>query len=117
MNKARKNILQRLRQHQLTNPVNAKIPVYKPEYDWDKEQRITKFSQFLQAVHAQVFRLKHKHWTEKLFQILEQQGIAQILLSIDSSLAKEIQLNQPDNLQLIDYQAAMESRKKRNYSA
>ena len=118
MNNARENILQRLRQqsNMATNTKNIpKVPVYIPNYHWTREQRVEKLSQHLQAVHAQVFRVKKDNWTNTLFDILAQKSVSNLLLDTTGYLGQEIATNNSAveklSLKLSDYPVTSTSSK------
>jgi len=105
MTNARQNILQRLNQ---SDSIDAeKVPVFVPEYHCTKEQRIEQFSQHIEAVHGQVFRVQLNNWQQELFRLLEEKSIHYLLLSDKTKIGQDIV--KPESLELLDYHQAMES--------
>jgi L-lactate dehydrogenase complex protein LldG len=107
MTNARQNILQRL--NQIQSIQNETVPVFVPRHHWDKKQRIEQFTQHIEAVHGQVFRVQQNNWQQELFRVLEKKFITYLLLSDKTKIGQEIITNKPYSLELLDYHQAMES--------
>ena len=106
MSSAREHILKRLKQNRV--PDSGEVPVFVPCYDWTKEQRIEQFSQQIQAVHAEVHRVKKENWSGQLFELLEQKLVTQLLMSQATDIGADLVNNQPDNIHLLEYKQTIE---------
>lgn len=114
MSSARENILNRLRQNTL--PDSGEVPVFVPHYDWTQEQKITKFSQHIQAVHAEVYRVKKQNWLAQLLELLDQKSVTQLLMSQTTEIGKEVLGNQPDSVRLFEFEQTIENWKAELFS-
>jgi len=115
MTSARQNILQRLNQNHLMH--NEPIPAFVPRHNWNKEKRIKQFTQHIEAVHAQVFRVKQHNWQVEIFNILQKKSIQYLLLSDKTKIGQEVTSNPPYSLEFLDYHQAMESWKPEFFSS
>lgn len=106
MNSARENILNRLQQNTFSEI--PEVPLYAPVHHWTQEQKIEKFSRHIQAVHAEVHRVKNKQWIECLKQIVTQKSIQKLLLSQQTEMGMEIAKADLEHLTLLEYKQSME---------
>lgn len=106
MSSAREHILKRLKQNRV--PESGEVPVFVPRYDWTKEQKIEKFSQHIQDVHAQVHRVNKENWIVQLFELLQQKSVTQLLMSQATEIGKEVLGNQPDSVRLLEFEQTIE---------
>ncbi len=106
MSNAREHILKRLRQNTIAD--RGKVPLFVPAYNWTQEQKIEQFIQKIQDVHAEVHLVKKASWLKKLFEILAQKSVGQLLLSRATEIGREIVDNQPDNIHILEYSRTLE---------
>ena len=106
MSNAREQILKRLKKNTL--PENAEVPLFVSDYNWTHEQRIEQFSQLIQAVHGQVYRVKKENWIAQLNEILAQKNVTQLLISPLTEIAQQVIEHQPDGIQLVQYRQTIE---------
>lgn len=111
---ARERIFNRLKQNTL--PDSGTVPLYVPEYDWPLEEKISRFCDNIQAVHAQTHRVNRDNWLTQLFSILAQNSVSKLLLSHTTDLSKELLTHCPDGIELLDYQPAVEQWKTELFS-
>lgn len=107
VNSAREQILKRLHQNRV--PDSGEVPLFVPRYDWTHEQRIEKFCQHIQAVHAEVHQVKKEHWLGLLLSLLEQKSVTQLLMSQSTEVGKEVAANHPDSIRLREYKQPLEN--------
>jgi len=107
MNSARENILKRLNHSAV--PSSGEVPLFVPKYDWTQAQKIEKFSQVIQAVHAEVHRTTKADWLATLTKILEQKNVLRLLMSQTTEVGKEVVANSSDAIELLEYEQSMET--------
>ncbi len=107
MTNARDNILKRLHQKQPVQPGDVKE--YIPQQQWNQEQRIEHFSQHIEAVHAQVFRVQKHNWQQQLFDILSVKSIRCLLLSVTAKSELDSINNPSYAVKLLPYEQTIES--------
>jgi len=78
MSEARNDILNTLRQQRVT-AVDAPEP-YRPQHNWDLQQRIERFSEAMCAVRGEVVRLPDGDWIDWLNKELPTRGYSRILV-------------------------------------
>ena len=106
MSSARENILKRLKKNTL--PENVEVPLFVSNYNWSKEQKIAQFSQQIEAVHAQVHRVKKESWIAQLSEILVQKSVTQLLISPTTKIAQQVMAHRSDDIQLVEYTQTIE---------
>ena len=114
MNKARENILNRLKKNCISD--NGNVPLFIPEYGWTTEKKIEKFTSNIQAVHAEVHRTSMSNWFDTLLKVLEQKQIKSLLVSRETDIGQTIYRQMPEFIQLIQYEQNIESWKKELFS-
>jgi L-lactate dehydrogenase complex protein LldG len=92
MSNARANIFKRL--NAVERPV---VDVSEREslsrFAWDKEERIRRFTERMQAVRAEVHRSDREHYVDKLAEICQAKGLKQLLLSSQTEWGQAISQN------------------------
>lgn len=77
MSDARANILARLRRIEPAVGGAPQRPVER--YDWNREQRIARFTEKMQAVRAEVHRVARSDWPAKLLKLASEKGLSNLL--------------------------------------
>lgn len=94
-NAARHNILTRLRQPQptvaQTSPDQSRGQLGEiARYDWDKAERVRRFTQRMQAVRAEIHTATDDTWLDVLATICQQKGLSNLLYAPDSQWGRAI---------------------------
>ncbi|MBF0264178.1 MAG: lactate utilization protein [Gammaproteobacteria bacterium] len=74
----RDNILNRLKQNTLSEPVKIESNV--SSFVWSKDEKITQLTKCITAVHGEVHHLTNIHWIDWLNQELPKRGLKQVLI-------------------------------------
>ena len=106
MSSAREYILNRLKKNTL--PKNSEVPLFVSDYHWTKEQKIEQLSRQIEALHAQVHRVKKENWIVQLSEILAQKSVTQLLMSARTEIAQQVMGHRPDDIQLVEYTQTIE---------
>jgi len=114
MNSARENILTRLRQKNITD--SGEVPLFVPSYNWSGEEKIEKFSQHIQAVHAEVHRCNKQNWLKTLATVCKEKELSRLLLSLQTEIGKEVQTNPIESIELLQYEQNAEQWKQDFFS-
>lgn len=89
MSNARNQILQRLRA--VPRPeVDTTGRDYVPIYQWDKAERIKRFTERMQAVRAEVHLSDKQSWLTKLAELCQAKGLNNLLVSPSTKWGKHI---------------------------
>ena len=77
MSDARANILARLRRIEPAAGTAPERPV--EQYDWNREQRIARFTEKMQAVRTEIHRVAKSDWPAKLQALAADKGLSNLL--------------------------------------
>ncbi|WP_020396688.1 LutC/YkgG family protein [Thiolinea disciformis] len=92
MSKARANILQRLTA--VERPVvDLSARESLSRFDWDKAERIRRFTERMQAVRAEVHQADRANWLDTVATICQQKGLNNLLLSPTTEWGQAITQN------------------------
>ncbi len=75
---------------------------------WPLEERVERFTQCLQAVHGEVYRVKQTGWVEKLATILGEKGVANLMVGEGSAMQSQIAPHQGQLPELVAYAESVE---------
>jgi L-lactate dehydrogenase complex protein LldG len=113
MNRAKDTILQRLRSNQVKleqpAPPQPRLEV------WSREQRITRFSECLTAVHGEVHTLPAEQWIDWLAAELPKRGLQQLLTG-SGEIGKQLLESKIENTLIHQYDQPIESWKTELFS-
>lgn len=115
MSSARDRILARLRSAGIDEA--PETPALPGVPDWDREERISRFTERLQAVRAEVFRVCADEWPARLWQLCGQKAIGSLLYGADGPLAGSLRSSAPSgaSTRLVGYDEPVEHWKERMF--
>ena len=113
MNDARDRILGRLR----SNRVQAapEPAAYRKPLGWDREQRIARFTERMQAVRGEVHRVARAHWVDWIKQEIPGRGLRRALVG-GGSVGERFAHDAADAFDIRRYQAPIEQWKQELFS-
>ena len=105
MNEARDNILARLRER--SAPASPPAELYRPAHDWNREQRIERLTERMQAVRTEVHRLEDRNWIDWLNRELTRRSMPRVLVG-ENETGKSLAQSATDDLAVQTYQQDIE---------
>jgi L-lactate dehydrogenase complex protein LldG len=106
MNNARENILNHLRENR--EHVSAPPDLYLPRYGWDKQQKIDRLTERMQAVRTEVHRLPDGNWIYWLNRELPERSLIHVLVGNEQT-GKQFAQQSMDELEVKIYEDSIES--------
>jgi L-lactate dehydrogenase complex protein LldG len=115
MSDAKSNILQRL--HSVERDDSAKLEREVITQPWDKEEKLKRFSERMQAVRAEVHRASRMKWSETLIRILQEKGVRHLAYAPSTHHGRIVQADLwSSDIELIPYEKDIESWKDRLFN-
>jgi L-lactate dehydrogenase complex protein LldG len=113
MNSAREKILKRLRNNQVSLEQPAQNA---PRLEaWSREQRMSRFSECLTAVHGEVHALPADQWIDWLTDELPKRGLQQLLTG-SGEIGEQLRASRIENTLIYQYDQPIESWKPELFS-
>lgn len=110
MNETRESILGRLRANR---PQATPTPgVYQKRLDWDREQCIASFTERMQAVRGEVYRVARGHWVDWINTEITSRGLSRALIG-RGAIAEQFARGATAALELTHYDRRIEEWKDR----
>jgi len=109
MSNARTNILQRLRKE---TPPNLPLSGEEQEvsrFDWDKAERVRRFTERMEAVRAEIHHASRANWLDVLAEICKAKGLNNLLLATEAEWGSAIQAQAQRFPALKTYQQPIET--------
>jgi L-lactate dehydrogenase complex protein LldG len=115
MNDTRDRILARL--HSAGIDEEPEAPVLPEQPVWDREERIRRFTERMQAVRAEVIRVSASEWPARLWQSCNDRGLGSLLYGANGPLAGLLQSQVPPGMstRLVAYDEPIEHWKERMF--
>ena len=105
---ARERILSRLRQ---ADPIAGEPPEQAPATEnWDREERIRRFTERMRAVRAEIHRCPDADWPSLLLEIARNKGVATLLHAPDTPHGRQLASSHTSHsLELLAYDTEIET--------
>ncbi len=108
MSEARRRILERLRSVGRDRGEGIERPV--DRHDWDREERIARFTARMQEVRAEVQVTTEARWSDDLVSLLKAKGVANLVYAPDTPVTARLESAlQADGIEAVPYAREIET--------